>query len=124
IISFIRGQLFPLLEPKNGTSPGPRLGNTNLDKDSSGKDVIDATDIMVMPDIDADGSWEFRLLLHQDLVASTVPLQFDLGLGHFLTFDTTGGVAFGLGVDYLLDFTVDPTTPSLTLNSTNLQTYL
>jgi hypothetical protein len=79
-----------------------------------------ATNIVVTPEIDADGSWRFAMQLHQDLAVASVHPQFDAGLGSYFNVSGGGGLDLSVGMDYLLQFTFDPTVSALSLESTNL----
>ena len=81
-----------------------------------------ATNILVTPDINADGTWRFEMQLHQDLAVATVHPQFDAGLGSYLSVSGGGSIDLKVGMDYLLQFTFDPTTSAIALESTNLST--
>ena len=79
-----------------------------------------ATNVVVTPDVDADGTWRFEMLLHQDLAAATVHPQFDAGLGSYLSVSGGGDIDLDVGMDYLLQFTFDPTTSAIALDPTDL----
>ncbi|HEY1600964.1 MAG TPA: putative Ig domain-containing protein [Pirellulales bacterium] len=81
-----------------------------------------ATGIVVTPDINPDGTWRFQLQLHQDLATSSVHPQFDADLGSFFSLSSSGSIDLKVGMDYLLQFTFDPTTSAIALESTNLST--
>ena len=78
--------------------------------------------IVVTPDIDADGTWRFQMQLHQDLATSSVHPQFDADLGSFFSLSSSGSLDLKVGMDYLLQFTFDPTTGAIALEPTNLST--
>ena len=72
------------------------------------------TGIVVTPNINADGSWRFQIQLHQDLATSSVHPQFNADLDNFFSLSSSGNIDLKVGMDYLLQFTFDPTTaPSL-----------
>jgi hypothetical protein len=79
-----------------------------------------ATSIVVMPDINPGGTWRFQMLLHQDFATSTVHPQFDADLGSFLSLSGGGSIDLKVGMDYLLQFTFDPTTSVIALEPTSL----
>lgn len=80
-----------------------------------------ASNIVVTPEIDADGSWRFTMQLHQNSAVASVHPQFDAGLGsYFNVSGGDGGLDLRVGMDYLLQFTFDPKTSALSLESTNL----
>ncbi|HEY2827515.1 MAG TPA: hypothetical protein VGJ04_07950, partial [Pirellulales bacterium] len=81
-----------------------------------------ATNIVVTPDINPNGAWRFQMLLHQNATLASVPLQFDTGLGNFISLSSSGSLNLNVGMDYLLQFTFDPTSKILGLESTNLST--
>ena len=81
-----------------------------------------ASGIVVAPDINADGSWRFEMQLHQDSTLASVHPQFDAGLGSYLSVSGGGDIDLNVGLDYLLQFTFDPKTNTIALESTNLST--
>ncbi len=81
-----------------------------------------ATSIVVTPDINSDNTWRFQMLLHQDYATFSAPAQFDTGMGSFITLSTKGDLDLKVGMDYLLQFTFDPTTSAIALETTNLST--
>ncbi len=55
----------------------------------------------------ADGSWQFEILLQQSGLLSTLHPQFAIGLGDYFTLQQTGSIDLNLDLDYELKFTFD-----------------
>jgi hypothetical protein len=116
LISTIQNALFTLLNPSGGALP--LLGR--FDGQAITNNNVGPSDIRVEPDIDNDHSLRLTILLHKGVSGSDTQLDFNLGLGNFLTLGANGGVDLTLGADYLLQVTFDPTTGALTLGSGDL----
>jgi hypothetical protein len=70
-----------------------------------------ATNVIVQPNIDAGGTWEFNILLHQAPVVSSFHPHFDVALGNYLKFSAAteaDRITLLVGMDYRLKFTFDP----------------
>ncbi|MGH7136308.1 MAG: hypothetical protein ACREHD_11250, partial [Pirellulales bacterium] len=104
----------------NDLSANPNASDATIVGYVQSELASDATNIVVTPEIDADGSWRFAMQLHQDSAVASVHPQFDAGLGGYFNVSGGGGLDLSVGMDYLLQFTFDPKTSALSLESTNL----